>query len=205
MGLQNVTEDRVDLLKEQIVSLLEQRLGENIDKISQGVYENDDGEIAYFSSIVKELYEKVIDAQKRGKFGKLQTIFISYLRAAALNGELELQLRAMDEEGYGGQEIIDVSWVPTFATEYFRSDLAYMIPGLRNRIFRLTTREESLAKMMYASDYYKIVLKYLMVFIDVFQYNPLFEQVDAQEEVSIVFGEMCDQGTEIYSFLSSEE
>lgn len=205
MALEQITQDRIEILKKEIVSSMEKRLAENIERISQYVYEHDDAEIAYFSSIIEDLYEKAIEAQKCGHLDKIRYIYVSYLRTGALNGKLELQIRVMDKETYNDCNSIDVAWVPTFANDYFKADIEYMLPCLRNRIFRLTAREERIATLMYASDYYKIVLEYLFVFIDAFQYNSLFDELETEDKISILFGEMCEAGTEIYSFRSKEE
>ena len=201
MALQEVTEDRIELIKGQIVHVMEARLRDSIQAINEEVYGNSDAEVEYFLSVVGSLYQKVIEAQKQEKFGKLKAICISYLRTSTLEDSLELQLRALDERGYNS-ECIDVPWIPTFVNKYYKQDVDYMIPALKNTVFRLTTREEYIAKFMYASDYYKIVLKYLLVFIDSFQYHELLDQVETEEgeEISLIFGELYEQGTEIYAF-----
>jgi len=200
MVLQEITEDRIDMLKENIVAIVEERFCKSIEAISNYVYDNDEAEVQYFTSVITGLYEKALDAQTRGTLGEISCIFISYLRAGVMDGKLELQLRIMDEKGYAGDECVDVIWKPTFIRDYFQKDVEFMIAGLKNRMFRLTTREESIARYMFASDYYKIVLKYLIVFIDAFQFNILLIQLQTEEEISLLFGEMCDSGTEIYSF-----
>jgi len=201
MSLQEVKEDRIDLIKEKSIELMSERLADNIEKIMERIMENEDKEIDFFMALVAQLYTKVLEAQKNGEFGRLQEIYITYLQAGIQEDKLEIQFRALDEKGYSGS-CVDVIWEPAFVYPYYQDDIKYLIGALRNEIYRLTSREEQMVKLMYSSDYYKIVFIYIIRYISSFQYHKKILEIDMIEEVSILFGKIWEQGNEIYSISS---
>lgn len=204
MGLQEVTEDRIEKLKEAMVSLLEERMRISINQINHYVEENIDSVLDSLQGSITKLYQKVADAQKEEILGAVQFINVFFMKTGIQDGKLVVKIAAYDENGIGNRTDISELWYPEFISEYYRADMEYLQKNLDRVLFRPTNRERMIAAMLYAEDYYKIVSSVLIACREAFELVEGIDWIKVADTVSVSGGYYQEQGTCFYQFQECE-
>lgn len=204
MGLQEVTEDRIEQLKEAMISLLEERMRTSINQINRYVEENLDSVLDSLQGSITKLYQKVADAQKEEVLGAVQFINTFFMKGEVQEGNLVVKIAAYDETGIDNKADISELWYPEFISKYYRADMEYLQKNLDRKFFRPSNRERMIAALLYAEDYYKIVSNLLIACREAFEFVEGIDWIKVADTVSVSGGYYQEQGTCFYQFQECE-
>lgn len=204
MGLQEVTEDRVEQLKEAMVSILEERMRTSINQINIYVEENLDSALDSLQGSITKLYHKVAKAQQEQVMGALQFVNVFFMKSEVQEGNLLVKIAAYDETGIENRADISELWYPEFISKYYRDDMEYLQKNLDRKLFRPTNRERMIAALLYAEDYYKIISNFLLACREAFEFVEGIDLVKVADTVSVSGGYYQEQGTCFYQFQECE-
>ena len=95
MGLQEVTEDRIEQLKVAMVSILEERMRTSINQINMYVEESLDSVLDSLQESITKLYHKVAKAQQEQVIGALQFVNVFFMKTRWTGRPITKQFRDM--------------------------------------------------------------------------------------------------------------
>lgn len=204
MGLQDVTEDRIDALKSAMVTVMTDRINQSVEKIYKYFDDNMDSVIDDLQNKIMELYQKVAKAQEEGKLEKMTLINAFFMKSEVMEGKLQVKINAYDDDGISKPVDVSVIWYPEFISAQYRADMEYLQKNLDRVLFRPTYRERMIARMLYAEDYYKIVSNILVACGEAFEFVEGIDTIQIGDEVYVSGGLYQEQGKCFYQFQECE-
>lgn len=200
MMLQEVTEDRVEEIAKYIVEVTAKSEEIIMKEVNHHFEQHLDEEIDKLLVITNDLYERIVEAQKNGKIGKIRYIRIFNRKSEILQGRYRLKIQAYDEQGYALQEEISAEWNPDYLTKFYDQNVDDMIQKVSAKMFRMTSREKTLAQFALADRFGYYVIQIIKVFEDAFYYVENRFKAEMEDIVVLTFGEYLEDGVIVNTF-----
>lgn len=200
MGLESVLTDRVDEIRQCMGTILKDLLTEGSDAMETYFAGNTEKVVDELCSIMDELYSQTRDAQQSGKLGKLCYVRVFPRRVAVIKGSYSFTIRVYDETGYNNPIEVAAEWNPEFLVKLFEHQLGQVEKKVDSLIFRLTTRERQLLKLMYADAFTFLVMMFLTILRTAFVFVENIMEVDCTEKITLTFGNYLEQGINVEIF-----
>lgn len=201
--LQEVTKDRTEEIAQCIVDITSPSEGKIMKEVNLHFEKHLDDEISKLLEITNDLYGRIAECQRDGKIGKVRYIRIFTQKTELLNGRYRLKIQAYDDQGYELREEISSEWNPDYLTRFYDQYVDEIIQKVSARMFRMTTREKSLARFLLADRFGYFVIQIIKIFEDAFYYVENRLQADTEEIVALTFGSYLEEGVLVNTF--SEE
>lgn len=200
MGLESVSTDRVEEIRQSMQDVLQELLTSGSDAMEPYFETNTETVVDELYETMNALYQQVQVAQQQGKLGKIRYVRVFPRRVAVLEGTYSFTIRVYDEEGYSNPTEVSTEWNPDFLVRLFESQLKQIEKHVDTQIFRLTTREKQLVKQLFADGFAFLALMFLTILRTVFIFVENIANVDCAEKIALTFGNYLEQGNVIEEF-----
>lgn len=200
MGLKSVSDDRVEEIRQSIGSILKELLTKGSDEMETYFSTHTKEVVDEVYTLMQELYRSVHEAQEKGQFGKLSYVRVFPRRMAVIEGTYHFIIRVYDEAGYTNPKEISTEWRADFLANMFERQLLQVQKKVETQVFRLTTREQQLVKLMYADAFTFLVMAFLTILRTAFIYVENMTEVSCAERILLTFGNYLEEGAVIEVF-----
>ncbi|MBR3770865.1 MAG: hypothetical protein IKL07_01210 [Clostridium sp.] len=150
--------------------------------------------IKFLDKEVIRLLKKVQYYQQAGKKGRISFIIVSFLRSSAITEKYELSMCASNELGFLDPFETEIYFDISFLMNTMEDDLEFYKRYIIEHMGYVEEWELQNIKEKYYGDYLKIVEDFIKDFSFVFEDNELFNQIDRDDSVTILFTGYHDLG-----------
>lgn len=200
MGLETITTDRKEEIAQSIGEILKELIKKGTAEMEAYFEDNTDKAIEELHKSMQSVYRQAAEMQKEDKFGELCYIRVFPRRVAILEGTYHFTIRLYDENGYTNPVEISEEWKPEFIEKTFEKQLQQVQKKVNSRVFRLTTREQQLVKLMYGNAFQFIVMEYLTGMSAAFVLVEGIEKVRCADAIILTFGNYLEEGVKVEVF-----
>lgn len=194
MGLEAVSTDRDDEIRQSIGTILKELLTKGSEAMENYFAKNTDIVVDELYRIMNEIYRQTQEVQRQGMLGKISYIRIFPRRVAVMEGSYSLTIRVYDEESYSNPVEVAAEWKPEFLVNLFENQLIQVEKRAASQIIRLTSRERQLVKLMFADAFTFLVIMFLTILRTAFVFVENIAEVDCEEKITLTFGNYLEQG-----------
>lgn len=200
MGLESVTTDRVDEIRQSMGTILKELLTKGSEDMEAYFAKNTGTVVDELYGIMTGIYQQAHEVQQQGKLGRISYVRVFPRRVAIMEGTYSLTIRVYDEEGYGNPVEISAEWNPEFLVKLFENQLMQVEKRVDTQVFRLTTRERELIKLIFADAFTFMVMMFLTILHTAFVFVENVAEVECTDKIVLTYGNYLEQGVVVETF-----